>query len=112
GKGLDGLERRMVATVPPRELEGASVLEIGGGIGAIQAELLAAGADRGEIVELVRAYEPYAQELARERGLVARSSFRIADVLDDPGAVEPAGVVVLNKVVCCSPDGIRLAGVA
>jgi magnesium-protoporphyrin O-methyltransferase len=42
-KGLDPLERRMVASVPAAALEGASILESGGGIGAIQAEFLTAG---------------------------------------------------------------------
>jgi magnesium-protoporphyrin O-methyltransferase len=111
-KGLDSLEREMLAAVSAAGLEGARVLEIGGGIGAIQAELLDAGAERGEVVEIVSAYEPYARELASEKGLGDRSSFRVADVLDSPAEVDPAGVVVLNRVVCCSPDGIRLATAA
>jgi hypothetical protein len=111
-KGLDALERRMVASVSTGTLEGLRVLEIGGGIGRIQAELLDAGAGEGEIVELVSAYEPYARELAREKGLEARTAFRVVDILEEPDGVEPADVVVLNRVVCCSPDGIALAGAA
>jgi hypothetical protein len=111
-KGLDKIERGMVASVPEGGLDGARVLEIGGGIGTIQAELLAGGADQGEIVELVAAYEPYARELAREKGLETRSTFRVGDVLEQPAAVAPADIVVLNRVVCCSPDGVRLTGVA
>ena len=81
-------------------MDGARVLEIGGGIGRIQAELLATGAaDQGEVVELVGAYEPYARELARDIGSEARTSFRIVDILDEPDAVEPADIVVLNRVV-------------
>ena len=110
-KGLDAIERGMVASVSG-ELAGARILEIGGGIGTIQAELLAAGADRGEIVELVAAYEPYARELAQEKGLEHRSTFRVGNVLEQPGSVARADVVVLNRVVCCSPEGVRLAGVA
>ena len=111
-KGLGAIERRMVASIPAKELDGARVLEIGGGIGAIQAELLASGAREGEIVELVPAYESYARELAQERGLEGRSRFRVADVLAQPDAVAPATIVVLNRVVCCSPDGVRLTAVA
>ncbi len=102
----------MVESAVEGGLEGARVLEIGGGIGAIQTELLEAGAERGEVVELVSAYEPYARELARERGFEERTSFRIADVLGGPGTVEPAEVVVMNRVVCCSPDGIELTAAA
>ncbi len=102
----------MVESAVEGGLEGARVLEIGGGIGAIQAELLEAGAERGEVVELVPAWEPYARELARERGFEERTSFRVTDVLDEPDTVEPAEVVVMNRVVCCSPDGIQLTATA
>jgi len=101
-----------VASASAEDLAGARVLEIGGGIGAIQAELLAAGAALGEVVELVSAWEPYALELAREKGQAERTTFRVADVLEDPEAVDRADVVVLNRVVCCSPDGVALAGTA
>jgi predicted RNA methylase len=111
-KGHGDLEKRMVAAATEGGLEGARVLEIGGGIGTIQSELLEAGAERGEVVELVSAWEPYARELAREKGLVEHTSFRVADVLDAPESVERADVVVMNRVVCCSPDGVQLAAVA
>lgn len=111
-KGLSAFERRMLHVITARQLEGARVLEIGGGIGAIQTELLAMGAAEGEIVELVQAYEPYARELARERRIEDRTRFRVADVMAQPESVAPAAVVVLNRVVCCSPDGVRLTAVA
>lgn len=102
----------MVASVSVGTLDGLRVLEIGGGIGRIQAELLDAGAAEGEIVELVSSYEPYARELAREKGLEARTAFRVVDILEEPDGVEPADVVVLNRVVCCSPDGVALTAAA
>jgi hypothetical protein len=102
----------MLETLPDADIAGASVLEIGGGIGALQAELLGLGAERGEVVELVDAYEPYAHELTRENGLSERSRFRVLDVLENPDAVEPAAIVILNRVVCCSPDGLVLTALA
>lgn len=111
-RGLDRIERGMVASVSSQELAGARVLEIGGGIGTIEAELLASGASQGEIIELVSAYAPYARELARQKNIESRVTFRVADVLDQPHAVAPADIVVLNRVVCCSPDGVRLTGTA
>ena len=111
-RGLDPLERRMVASVEPGGLADARVLEIGGGIGRLQVELLEAGAATGEVVELVGAYEPYAEALAHERGLEERSSFVVADVLERPEAVAPGDVVVLNRVVCCSSEGVELTAAA
>ena len=111
-KGLDPIERGMVASVAAAERNGGRVLELGGGIGAVQAELIVAGADRGEVVELLSAYEPYAREVARDKHIEDRTTFRVADVLDAPNPVVPADVVVLNRVVCCTPDGVRLTAVA
>ena len=111
-KGLDKIERTMLTSVPADAVSGARVLEIGGGIGTIQSELLRAGARQGEIVELLPSYEQFALELARDAGVEDRSTFRVADILEDPAAVSPADIVVLDRVVCCSPDGVVLMGTA
>jgi magnesium-protoporphyrin O-methyltransferase len=112
-RGLGDLEERMLAAIPAAAITGARrVLEIGGGIGAIQAELLLKGADSGEVIELVKAYEPYARRLATKLGLGGRTAFRVADLIADPGGAESADVVVMNRVVCCSEDGLQLTGVA
>jgi magnesium-protoporphyrin O-methyltransferase len=102
----------MVSAATAAGVDGARVLEIGGGIGKLQAEMVLAGAARGEVVELVSAFEPYAQELARRKGIEDRTSFRVVDLLETPGSVEEADLVLLNRVVCCSPDGVALAGMA
>ena len=102
----------MVEWAEAGRIEDARVLEVGGGIGAIAVELLGRGAERAENLEVVDAWEPYARELAREQGLEARLSFRVGDLLGDPGLAEPADVVALQRVVCCNPEGIRLAGIA
>lgn len=111
-RGLDEIGRELVAAALAVGVEGGRVLELGGGVGAIQAELLLAGAASGEVVELVAAYEPYARELAEQLGVAERTRFRVADVLAEQEAVEPADVVVLNRVVCCSPDGVELTAAA
>ncbi len=112
-RGLGGLETEMLAALPHSlTLDGARVLEIGGGVGAIQAELLKRGAATGEVVELVAGYAPFAELLAREIGLADRSTFRVNDLVADPAAVAPADIVVMNRVVCCSADGPELTAVA
>lgn len=111
-KGLNKIERRMLQAASRGGVEGARVLEIGGGIGTLQTELLAAGADTGEIIEVTSSYEPYARELAAANGLTGRTTFRILDLLEEPDQVAPADVVLLNGVLCCSPDGLELATAA
>jgi magnesium-protoporphyrin O-methyltransferase len=89
---------------------GASALEIGGGVGALVAELVRGGVERGQLVEIVPAYEPYARQLFEDAGVEV--DFRLADLVTEPDAVEPADLVVLNKVVCCTPDGPELLAAA
>lgn len=102
----------MLALLPDASVVQARVLEIGGGVGALQAELLKRGAANGEVVELVNAYRPFALELARAAGVADRTAFRVADVLGDPASVDPADIVMLNRVVCCSAEGPALVAVA
>ena len=111
-RGADPMARSLARRAAARGVEGATVLEIGGGIGQVLLELLRQGAARGEVVELVPSYEPLVGELAAEQGVADRVSFRTADLVADPASGSPADLVVLNKVVCCTPDGVELAGVA
>jgi hypothetical protein len=59
-------------------------------------------------LQLSASYEHEAARLLREAGLEARAERRIHDIAVDPGAVEPADVVVLHRVVCCYGDYERL----
>jgi hypothetical protein len=111
-KGPDAMARALARRASAGGLEGATVLEIGGGIGQVLLELLKAGARAGEVVELVPSYEPHVRTLAVEAGVDERASFRTADLVADPAARREADIVVLNKVVCCTPDGIELAAIA
>ena len=110
--GIDDSARRVVDFVRARGVEGSSVLEVGGGVGAIQLELLRAGAARAENVDLSAAYEPYAAELLRGAGLEGRVERRLLDFAAQGDDVQSADVVVLHKVVCCYPDYEALVGAA
>jgi magnesium-protoporphyrin O-methyltransferase len=91
---------------------GASVLDIGGGIGAIELELLAAGAERATSIEISGAYEREALTLLEERGLVQRVDRRVGDFVADAATIEPHDIVVMHRVVCCYPDADTLVGEA
>jgi hypothetical protein len=111
-RGLDATARRIVAYLEARGIRDASVLEIGGGVGEIQVELLKRGARRTVNLELSPAYDREAQALLAEAGLSGRADRRLLDIAVAPDAVEPADAVVLHRVVCCYPDYERLLGAA
>jgi magnesium-protoporphyrin O-methyltransferase len=111
-KGLDKTARRIVDFLATRGIEGATVLEIGGGVGEIEIELIKRGAARGLNLELSRAYEEEAKRLRAEQGLEGRVEWRLYDIAAESNGVEPGDVVVLNRVVCCYPDYGALLGAA
>jgi SAM-dependent methyltransferase len=111
-RGLDTTAQTMVEFLHELGIEGVSVLEIGGGIGEIEIELLKAGAARAQNLELSPAYEQEAHQLARKAGVQGRIDWRIHDLAQDPWAVAPADLVILHRVVCCYPDYERLLGAA
>jgi 2-polyprenyl-3-methyl-5-hydroxy-6-metoxy-1,4-benzoquinol methylase len=109
-RGLDKTARRMVAFLEEQGIEGATVLEIGGGVGDLQLELLRRGAARATNLELVDSYDADARSLAAEAGLADRVTRLRLDLAATPDAVAPHDIVVLHRVVCCYPDYQRLLG--
>lgn len=107
-RGLSGTSLELVGLAG--DVQGVSVLDVGGGIGAIELELLEAGAARATNVELSGGYEDAAGELIAERRLEDRIERRIGDFVT--AELEPHDVVVLHRVVCCYPDADALVGAA
>ncbi len=91
-------------------VERASVLDIGGGIGAIQQELLDAGAGHATSVDASAAYLRAAREEADRRGTSDRVSYHVGDFVELADGIEPADVVTLDRVICCYRDMHALVG--
>jgi magnesium-protoporphyrin O-methyltransferase len=111
-RGLDATSRRIVDFLKKQGVQGRTVLEIGGGIGAIQIELLKAGAARATSVELTPTYEEVANQLLSEAGLSGRVERKVMDFAQAADQVDGADVVIMNRVLCCYYDMPRLAGAA
>src|SRR5262245_32247478 len=75
--GVDKTARRMVEFLEQRGIEGASVLDVGGGVGEIQIELLKRGAARAINFELSPAYDEEARKIIREAGLEDKAERRL-----------------------------------
>jgi 2-polyprenyl-3-methyl-5-hydroxy-6-metoxy-1,4-benzoquinol methylase len=106
--GLSRTQRRMVSFLTERGIQDASVLEIGGGVGELQLELLYRGARAVTNLEISTGYEAEAAALLEQSGMTDRVTRRFLDIATAPDEVEPADVVVLHRVVCCYPDYERL----
>jgi Methyltransferase domain len=111
-RGLDHTAQRLVDELSARGVEGAAVLEVGGGVGAVDLELLKRGAERATVVELSHGYDDEALALAREAGVEAHIQRQHGDFVEQEAGLTPADLVVMHRVVCCYPDPERLVGAA
>lgn len=111
-RGLTATQERLVGFVSGNGVQDATVLEIGGGVGEIQVELLRRGARHVTNTEISHNYETQAGELLEQSGLRGRVTRRFVDIAVAPGEVDEADVVVLHRVVCCYPDYERLLSAA
>jgi magnesium-protoporphyrin O-methyltransferase len=102
--GLDRRTRSFVKTIAAQGIAGATVLEVGSGIGGLHLELLKAGAARATSVDLSPAYLAAAKDVAARSGYADAVDHRLLDFARQSGEVEPADVVVMNRVICCYPD--------
>lgn len=78
-----------------------TLLDIGGGIGVISNELLAAGADSAVHIEAADAFVAAAREEAMHRGNETRVRFLHGDFVALSAEIPPADIVTLDRVICC-----------
>jgi magnesium-protoporphyrin O-methyltransferase len=111
-QGLASHARAMLEAVSAQEVKAASVLEVGGGIGSLQFELLKRGASQTINVEVSAAYLAASQMLAGQLGLADQMHYVRADFACEADSVPAADLIILHRVVCCYPDMPRLVSAA
>lgn len=103
-KGPKKVTRKLIELLLPRTKAGQSLLDIGGGIGAIQLALMEAGAEKVTDVDASAGYLSVAEEEAKRKGFGDRVSYRHGDFVDLSGGIAQHDIVTLDKVICCYPD--------
>ena len=108
GKGT----RQLVDAVAGDGVEGRTFIDIGGGVGAIQHELMERGAAGGTSADASPAYLAAAKEEAQARGYAGRIRYAEGDFVERANEIDAADLVTLDRVVCCYPDMPALLGAA
>ena len=103
-KGPDPSTRLILEELRRLPLEGTTVLDVGGGIGVLGLELMAAGAQRVVEVEASNASLEVSQQQFSERGWGHRLQAVLGDFATLGKRIEVADLVTLDRVVCCYPD--------
>jgi magnesium-protoporphyrin O-methyltransferase len=111
-KGTNQTTRILIAALKEEGLQGVSLLDIGGGLGAIQHELLNAGVQSATDVDASQAYLNAAQEEAQRRGLTERIRFQHGDFVNIAAQIPPADIVTLDRVICCYSEMEKLVSLS
>lgn len=107
-KGAIPSTQTLIDALKAEGVEGATLLDIGGGIGAIQHELLAAGAAHATSVDASAPYLEAAREESTRRGLGDRVTYLHGDFVELADSIAPADIVTLDRVINVYPDWERL----
>jgi predicted TPR repeat methyltransferase len=107
-KGPDKTTRILTEAIKERGVEGLSLLDIGGGVGAVQYDLLGAGVQNVTGVDASAAYLSVAKSEAERQGYASSVSYRHGDFIDVAEEITPADIVTLDRVICCYPNMEKL----
>jgi magnesium-protoporphyrin O-methyltransferase len=106
--GPDPSTRALLEAIAIEDVRGKTLLDIGGGVGAVQHALLRLGVDSALEVEASSAYLAVCRSEAERQG----HGDRIAHLSGDFGSVAdivgPADIVTLDRSVCCWHDPLAL----
>jgi SAM-dependent methyltransferase len=102
-RGLRSTTQELIDAVRAQGVEGATVLDVGAGVGAVHVALLEAGAASAIDVDASREYLAAARAEAERRGLVDRVTYHYGDIVELAADIPPTDVVTLDAVICCYP---------
>ena len=103
-KGPSKTTGMLLKAIHKTEVKGLEFLDIGGGIGAIQYDLIKAGASSGTSIEASPAYIDLVKEEIHKNNLAELIDFKHGDFTAIASDVNSADIVTLDKVICCYDD--------
>jgi len=112
-KGPSKTTSMLLKAIHKKGVKGLDFLDIGGGIGAIQYDLIKAGVLKGTSIEASSSYiDVVKEETLQNDGLVKRVNFMHGDFTSMASDVDSADIVTLDKVICCYDDMSALVGLS
>jgi predicted TPR repeat methyltransferase len=102
--GPESTTRMLLDMLRARGVRGADLLDIGGGVGIIDHELLRDGVGHAVLVDASAPSLEMARSEARRRGTLDRLEFIDGDAVGNQASIDLADIVTLDRVVCCYPD--------
>lgn len=110
--GPDATTRMLLGLIRRYGVAGSTVLDIGGGIGVIDLELLREGAGHAVLVDASEAFLKVAREEARRANVLDRIELVAGDFVREAAEIDSADIVTLHRVVCCYRDAEALVSLS
>ena len=111
-KGPIKTTRMLIEAIKEAGVDGLTLLDIGGGVGAVQHELLEAGVKDATDVDASKAYIQAARAESQRRGLAERVSYHYGNFVDLAKDIDSADIVTLDRVICCYNDMEKLVSLS
>ncbi len=109
-RGPDRTTRMLIDALKAEGVQGMTLLDIGGGVGSIQHELLQTGLHSATNVEASSAFLVAAKREAERQGNAGRVSYHQGNFVDLAASISSSDIVTLDRVICCYHDMHRLVG--
>ena len=99
--------KHLINVLKNLDIKGFTLLDIGGGIGAITHELTDRGVEGVQHMDISNAYATIFEEEIKRRGIDNVSIMR-GDFKENHTQISAADIVTLDKVICCYDDYVEL----
>ena len=93
--------RKLLEKLEKTSIAGKSLMDIGGGIGAIQFELFKKGLKSAASVDASPAYLESSKKAAQNLSLEDKITYEQGDFVDIASSLNHADITTLDKVICC-----------
>ena len=103
-KGASRVTAKIISQLKNQDIKGKSMIDIGGGVSALQWWFLENGGNRTIDIDASSGYLKQAKDHAKSKGWESSTNFLLGDCVDVYTQIEPADYITLDKVVCCYPN--------
>ncbi len=110
--GAQKATKTLINAISSHNINSFSLLDIGGGIGAIQHELLKKGVLLSTDVDASSAYLEKAKEESFRQGTAEKTKFYFGDFVEIANTIAEADIVTLDRVICCYDEMEKLVNLS
>jgi magnesium-protoporphyrin O-methyltransferase len=111
-RGPQKTTRILLEALKARGVKDRTLLDIGGGVGVIQHDLLSSGAAAVTSVDASSAYLAVSRAEAERLGHAGRIHYYYGNFVELAPGIPPADIVTLDRVICCFDEMEVLVGVS